>query len=148
MLSKLEKQIYQDDIVYTELLLEKTLRLISNFRKAELTPYKLSHREAHTLYILYKLGRKVTTAEIAKYREKGQPTICVQINKMKKDGLVKADRHTPNSHVVYFELTEKGLATFNKITKLPSPQVISVLSDEERHQLIAGLEKVTNMSRK
>jgi DNA-binding MarR family transcriptional regulator len=127
---------------------EKTLRLISDFRKKELAPYKLTHREAHTLYILYNLGCKATTAEIAKYRERGNNTICVQMNKMKRDGLVKAVRVAHNSHAMSYELTEKGLDTFKKITGIPSPPVISTLSAEERSQLTKILEKVTNMSRK
>jgi DNA-binding MarR family transcriptional regulator len=148
MLTKLEKQIYQDDTIYTEALLGKALRAVSNFRKQELSPYHLSHREAYTLFILFNLGNKATLAEISKYRERRPNTISVQMNKMKIDGLVKAVRDVPSSTVLSYELTEKGLNILGKITKIASPRIISILSDDERRQLIWLLEKITNMSRK
>jgi DNA-binding MarR family transcriptional regulator len=148
MLNQLEKRLYQDDIIYTEALLGKALRSVSNFRKKELAPHHLSHREAHTLFILFNLGHKATLAEIAEYRERRGNTISVQMNKMKKDGLVTAARDVPNSNMLSYELTEKGLNVLNKITKIANPQIISMLSDDERRQFIALLEKITNMSRK
>jgi len=67
----------------------------------------------------------------------------MQIMRMEKDGLVRKSRETPKSTLVSFELTEKGRQVCKDIYVVVSDKVIiSVLSEEERRQMISMLNRI------
>jgi DNA-binding MarR family transcriptional regulator len=63
--------------------------------------------------------------------------------KMEKDGLVKKSREVPKSTLLNFELTDKGREVFKKSSEQKADRAImSVLSEDERQQLISMLQKI------
>ena len=68
---------------------------------------------------------------------------------MERDGLIKKLRENPRSVLLKYELTKKGIDAYKISSKLKSEKAIfSVLSEEERLQLISILEKVITRSEK
>jgi DNA-binding MarR family transcriptional regulator len=68
---------------------------------------------------------------------------------MERDGLVTKLRENPRSVLLKYELTRKGIDAYKISSKLKSEKAIfSVLSEEERQQLISILEKVITRSEK
>jgi DNA-binding MarR family transcriptional regulator len=64
---------------------------------------------------------------------------------MESDGLVKKVKETPKSNKLRFELTEKGRIACKEVKNINSlVTIMSALSEEERRQLIALLEKIIN----
>jgi DNA-binding MarR family transcriptional regulator len=62
---------------------------------------------------------------------------------MERDGLVKKLRDNPKSVLLKYELTEKGINAYKLSNKMTSEkEIMSVLSEEERQQLISILKKV------
>ncbi len=135
--------ISRDSNLYARYLLGKARHLMFQARQRELRPYHISPRQANTLIIVYKLGEKATLAELAKNTDRGINTLSMQVTLMEKDGLVKKVRATPKSNQLRFELTKKGLNTYNKIKKITSVKTImSSLSEDQRQLLISMLETI------
>jgi DNA-binding MarR family transcriptional regulator len=64
---------------------------------------------------------------------------------MEKDGLVKKTREVPKSALLKFELTEKGSNIEKRCNiKTSDKTIMSVLSEEERQQLISMMNKLRN----
>jgi DNA-binding MarR family transcriptional regulator len=96
-------------------------------RQKELRPFDISPRQATILFIL---NRQINT-------------LSQQITRMEKNGLVRKVRETPKSALISFELTEKGTEIYNKSVETSSvEQIMSVLTEEERQQLISLLKKI------
>ena len=69
------------------------------------------------------------------------------MTKLERAGLVNKIRDTPKSTKLRFELTEKGLNIYQEARKIKSAKkIMSALSEEERQQLIALLEKIIDRS--
>ena len=135
--------ISKDSLLYSRYLIGKARHFILQVRQKELKPYLVSARQANVLIILYRLGRKGTLAQLAANTDRGISALSILTTRMEKDGLLKKVRETPKSNQLSFELTKKGLATYEKVKIMSSVKTImSVLSEEERKQLISSLEKV------
>jgi DNA-binding MarR family transcriptional regulator len=118
-------------------------------RQKELLPYHISPRQATILFILSNLGHKATLVELSKNTDRQINTLSQQITRMEKNGLVRKVRETPKSALISFELTEKGRNTWKNSTKASSVETImSVLTEEERRQLIALLGKLVTSAEK
>jgi DNA-binding MarR family transcriptional regulator len=64
---------------------------------------------------------------------------------MEKDGLVKKTREVPKSALLKFELTTKGSNLEKRCNiKASDKTIMSVLSEEERQQLISMMNKLRN----
>ena len=99
--------------------------------------------------ILYHIGHKATLAELSRYTDRGISALSIQLARMEKDGLVKKSRENPKSALLKFELTEKGLNIYHQTNEMKAYEaVMSVLSMEERQQLISSLQKIINESEK
>jgi DNA-binding MarR family transcriptional regulator len=62
---------------------------------------------------------------------------------MERDGLIKKLRENPRSVLLKYELTKKGIEAYKTSSKMKSEKAIfSVLSEEERQQLISIMNKV------
>ena len=135
--------------LYARLLIGRARHLMLNARQKELAPCHLSSRQAHILYLLYHLGQKATLATLAKDSDREINTISLQMTTLEKDGLVKKIREVPKSRLLRFELTEKGLDTYNKSkNRKIDKAIMSVLSKEEREQLISILKKLIRKAEK
>jgi DNA-binding MarR family transcriptional regulator len=65
------------------------------------------------------------------------------MTRMERDGIVKKVRETPKSTLISFELTAKGIETYNYVKKMKTiKHIMSVLSEEERQELISTLQKI------
>jgi DNA-binding MarR family transcriptional regulator len=141
--------ISRDSSLYARYLLGKARHFMFQARQKELKPYRIAPRQANTLIILYKLGKKATLVELAKNTDRGINTLSIQMSRMEKDGLVKKVRENPKSNQLRFELTEKGFNTYKKVKNVTSVKTImSVLSEEQRQSLIAMLESIVATAEK
>jgi DNA-binding MarR family transcriptional regulator len=68
---------------------------------------------------------------------------------MEKNGLVRKVRQTPKSALINFELTKKGSELYNKsIEESSVEQIMSILTESERQQLILLLKKIATAAEK
>ena len=139
----MEEVISKNSSLYSRYLIGRVRHFMNRTRQKELSPYGISPRQATVLFILYSLDRKVTLAELSKNTDRQINTLSLQITKMERNGLVRKVRETPKSALISFELTEKGKNTYKDTTKANSVEdIMSVLTEEERQQLISLLKKV------
>jgi DNA-binding MarR family transcriptional regulator len=118
-------------------------------RQKELSPFDISPRQATVLFILNSLGRKSTLTELSKHCDRQINTLSQQITRMEKNGLVRKVRETPKSALISFELTKKGTEIYNKSSETSSvEQIMAVLSEKERQQLISLLKKIATAAEK
>jgi DNA-binding MarR family transcriptional regulator len=139
----------KDSSLYARLLLGRARHLMVKARQKELAPYHISPRQANVLFILYNLGHKATLSELAKHTDRENNTLSIQMTRMERDGIVKKVRETPKSTLISFELTEKGIDIY-KFAKQSKTikEIMSVLSEEERQELIAILKKIIEKTEK
>jgi DNA-binding MarR family transcriptional regulator len=87
--------------------------------------------------------------ELSRLTDRKTGTLSIIISRMERDGLVKKLRENPRSVLLKYELTPKGIEAYKTSSKLKSEKAIfSVLSEDERQQLISILEKVIARSEK
>lgn len=137
----------RNSFTYSRFLIGKTSQILFKARKKELDAYQVSPRQAHVLTCIYELGDKANLNELAERTERNLNTLSINVTKMEQAGLVKKIRDTPKSTKLRFELTEKGLNIYQEARKIKSAKkIMSALSEEERQQLIALLEKIIDRS--
>jgi DNA-binding MarR family transcriptional regulator len=145
----MEKIISENTSMYSRYLIGRVRHFMNRARQKELLPYHISPRQATILFILSNLGHKATLVELSKNTDRQINTLSQQITRMEKNGLVRKVRETPKSALISFELTEKGRNTWKNSTKASSVETImSVLTEEERRQLIALLGKLVTSAEK
>jgi len=139
----MEERISTDYKRYAWILVGKAREEMLKARQKELTPYEISPRQAYVVDILYNLGRRATIAEVAKHVDREVNTLSQQLNRMEKDGLVKRYQEKAKSTLLTFELTEKGVLAYENSLKRDSiKKVMSVLTEDQTHQLISMLEQL------
>jgi DNA-binding MarR family transcriptional regulator len=145
----LEAFLARDSSIYSRHLIGKARHLLFWARQKELAPYNILSRQAYIMFILYNLDHKATLAELSKYTDRKIGTLSIQMTRMERDGLVKKSRETPKSALVKYELTRKGINAFKISNKMKSEKAImSILSEEERQQLIKILTKIIDEAEK
>ncbi|MGP8080435.1 MAG: MarR family winged helix-turn-helix transcriptional regulator [Dehalococcoidales bacterium] len=118
-------------------------------QQKELNPYSISPRQATILFILSSIGHKTTLTELSKHTDRKINTLSQQITRMEKNGLVRKVRETPKSALISFELTEKGIETYENSNKMNAVEkIMAILTEDERQQLISLLKKVANAAEK
>lgn len=139
----------KDSKIYARILLSRIRDLMLDIRQTELAPFNISPRQAYILFILYHLGHRATLSQLSKHNEREANTISVQMTRMEREGLVKKVRQTTKSTLLMFEMTEKGIDVYHQSKKQTSEKAImSVLSEEERQQFLATLQKIINKAEK
>ena len=137
----------RNSITYSRFLIGKTRLILFRARKKELDAYRVTPRQAHVLTCIYELGDKANLNELAERTERNLNTLSINMTKLERAGLVNKIRDTPKSTKLRFELTEKGLNIYQEARKIKSAKkIMSALSEEERQQLIALLEKIIDRS--
>ncbi|RYG20917.1 MarR family transcriptional regulator [bacterium] len=89
---------------------------------------------------------KLAQRDIAKYILKSGGNITILVDNLETMGLVTRDRDTKDRRVVYVSLTEKGEALFDELYPGHLERIreaMGALTDEECHQLILLLQKVS-----
>jgi DNA-binding MarR family transcriptional regulator len=139
----LEEIISQDSGIYARWLIGRVRHLMSKERQKELVPYHVTSPQAFILFVLKHLGHNASLAELARYCGRGINTLSVQMIRLEKDGLVKKVKEVPRSKILKFYLTEKGIETYYPSSKKESEiAAMSVLSEEERQQLVSMLKRI------
>jgi len=141
----MEKIIPKDGSEYARYMIGKARLFMFRAREKELKPYNVSPRQANILYIIYNYRRQISLSELAWHSDRKINTLSILMTRMERDGLVKKIRKTPNSTILKFELTKKGMDTYKRIIKSGSVKAImSILSDQEQKQLVSMLERIVN----
>jgi DNA-binding MarR family transcriptional regulator len=116
-------------------------------RKEELDPFDITPMEASVLSIIVKYGNNATIKLISRLTSRESHTISEQLTRMERKGLITKNKHSPTSILKRFKITNKGRIAIDFVNKTESIQlhrIISVLSKEERQQMILMLEKLVN----
>lgn len=144
-----EKNLSLDSSYDLWLLIGKIRHLLYLARQKELAPYNITTRQAYVLRVMYSQGSKTTLAKIASDVNRGINTISIQMSRMEKDGLIRKSREKPKSTQLSFELTEKGIEAYRISGQIQSiRKIMSVLSEDERQQMLSMLSKLMSKAEK
>jgi DNA-binding MarR family transcriptional regulator len=144
----IEKTISENSCNYGRYLMGEARHLMLQTRKKELAQYHVTPQQSYIICIIYTL-HKTTLTELARVTNRGINTLSSVMTTMERDGLVKKTREKPKSTLLSFELTEKGLDAYNRGNNSKATQTImSVLSEEERQQLISMLKRIIAKAKK
>lgn len=139
----MEEIISRNSSMYSRYLISKVRHYMNRSRQKELNTYNISPGQARILFILFNLGHKPSLTELSKHTDRQINTLSQLITKMEKNGLVRKVRETPKSSLISFEITKKGIETYQNSAKANSvDKTMSVLTEDERQQLISLLKKV------
>ena len=135
------QDIYSD--YYFWVLFSQTRDAISKARERELLTQRISERHAQILFIIKLIGHNATPAKIARWLFREPHSISEIIDRMEKQGLLIKVKDLDRKNQVRIEITEKGLDQYQR-SFIPKniPEVLSVLSDDERKQFISSLLKL------
>ena len=134
------KYVYYD----TWTSLSRAHRVVYKIRDRELmAKCGISIEQSGILFLLASLDHSPTLTEICQYLVREPHTVFVTTNGMAKLGLLEKSRDSKRKNVCRFTLTEKGLKVYRSSTERKSLNyIMSVLSEEERRQLVSSLDKI------
>jgi len=116
---------------------------MEELRKMELRPHGITTAEALALFSIESIGNVATPAEISRRMFRKPHTVSTLLLRMENRGLVNRDHNLNRENLVGITLTDKGQRDYRASLKRESiHRVISSLSEEERRQLVACLEKL------
>ena len=122
---------------------------IHKVRKLELRPHKLSTIETGVLLVVNAAKKGITPAEISRQLLKDPHSISQLLRRMEKKGLLQNIKGIPKKNMIQVKLTEKGQEAYklsmigNKVS-----QIMSVLSEREKKQLVSSLDKLRERAMK
>lgn len=128
---------------YLWVIFSQTRDAISKARERELQTEGISERHAQLLFIIELIGRDATPAKVARWLFREPHSISEIIDRMEKQGLLKKVKDMNRKNQVRIEITEKGYDQYRR-SFIPRniPDILSVLKENERKQLIASLKKL------
>jgi DNA-binding MarR family transcriptional regulator len=127
--------------------LDEATFLISEARERELNKYNLSSVQMKVLIALNYQGNAPTIQELCQMVVRGHTSVSLLTDKMVAKGLVEKRQDSDNKNQTRVSITEKGKQTLHLfIRRKPIPDILSVLSEEECHELIGLLKKVIERS--
>jgi len=108
--------IYHDDTVLrTFILFVQTARSVLKYSDAHL--YRKANLSTIRLIALQVLASNeggMTPSKLAEWTQTERNNITTLVHRMKKDGLIKAERNNSNKRVVNITLTDKGRETISQ----------------------------------
>jgi DNA-binding MarR family transcriptional regulator len=126
-------------------LLHQTTDAVIRARQKELDQFGISFIEVGVLVVIQTIGEKATPSEISRRIFREPHTVSALLNRMEKRGLLRKTKDLDRKNMVRVTITEKGRQAYDKSTRRKSIyRMISSLSEEERQQLRACLEKLRN----
>ena len=127
----------------TWVLLNQARNAVFKARDRELRQYGVSAGQACVLCAVEVIGNHATPSEISRYTIREPHTTSQVLSRMEKKGLVRRTNDLERKNMVRVALTKKGKQAYYQSTKLESvSKVLSCLSEEERHQLNAYLQRL------
>ena len=139
----MDEVMSEDRSLHARLLLDKARHFMLHARQKEMAPYHVSPQQAYLLFILNNLNHMATLSELSKLCYKGIGTISLQISRMENEGLVEKIRAAPKAKVFTIGLIQRGLDICESTSRIKSDKLImSILSEQERHQLTVLLNKI------
>jgi DNA-binding MarR family transcriptional regulator len=131
------------------LLLTHARYAVFRAREKELQRYGVSPEQVGLLFVVQALGNKATPAALSRYILRQPHTVSALVDRMARRGLVKKVKDLDRKNLVRVVMTEKGQRTFDLSTKRgPIHRIMNTLTQEERRNFKAYLEKILAKARK
>ncbi len=128
-------------------LLDQTRETISKAVDLELGQYRMSVPQVKIMHMLAQGNGGMTLGELASASVRELNSISTLIGRMQKKGLVKKVRK-PGDDKAYVTLTDKGRDIYNNtVTEQSIYLIFDALSDGEKRQLAALLQKLQSKAR-
>ena len=106
---------HDDTILRTFILFVQTARSVLKYSDADLSrKARLSTIKFIVLRVLANNNRAMTPSEIAEWTQTEPHNITTLIDRMRRDGLVTAERNTSDKRLVNITLTDKGREALNR----------------------------------
>ncbi len=131
---------HDDTILGTFILFVQTARAVLKYTDADL--YRKARLSTIKLIVLRALAsnnRAMTPSEIAEWTQTERHNITALINRMRRDGLVTAERNSSDKRLVNITLTDKGREVLNRCMPMAKEIVDQVmLSIDEDDAALLG----------
>lgn len=128
-------------------LLDITSVLMGKVRQKELWKYGLTRSQAAVLECVHESGNNATPSRISHRMIREPQSVSGILNRMEREGFLTKTRDVHRKNMVRVGLTLKGEQAYNRAIKRKSARrIISLLSEDERHQLILCLKKLRDKS--
>lgn len=125
----------------TWIKLDQARAAVARARELELGQYGLSVVHVSVLSYLVMKNRSLTIDEISRWNLREPHSVSTLISRMEKIGLVKKEK-IPGDKKLRISLTDKGRAIHSQLTYRSIDMALSILSDEEKDQMSAYLERI------
>ena len=124
-------------------LLSRTKDLIDIAHGNEVKQYKITFREATTLFYLDSIGNKATPSQLARMMVRKPNTVVYILTRMEKKGLVKQTKDATRKNLVRVKIMAKGKKALGNFQRMESiNEIMGVLSEEEQGTLKLLLQKL------
>ena len=141
----IKKPIFRDIDYYILWLLESTTAITARARARELSNYNITREQAAVLSIVCLTESKSTPTDISRILLRQTHATSALLIRMEKVGLIKKVKDLNKKNQVRIALTDYGEKIYNETHGGDViHNIMSILSDEERNQLIKTLKKLLN----
>jgi DNA-binding MarR family transcriptional regulator len=124
-------------------LLSHTSHAISKVRRNELAKDNISPMHSTVLIAIQNIGNQATPSEIAQWLFREPQSVSQILDRMEKEKLVRRMKDPKNKKRLRIVMTKKGKEAYEISNKRESLfNIVSVLSNEERSQMISSLHKL------
>jgi DNA-binding MarR family transcriptional regulator len=128
-MNRLTEIYHPDVIVGTFILFIQTAQLVLKYADAYLyRKLRLSVSKLIVLQVLAGVSGSMLPSEIAEWTNTERHNITALINRMKKDGLVTAERDSSDKRLVHIKLTDKGRKVLEQAMPVAKEVVDQVMS--------------------
>ena len=128
-------------------MLHDSALLASKVRQKELKKYNISTSQSAILDCVVSSKNNASPSQISRWLFREAQSISMILNRMEKSGLIKRTRNSKRKNLISISLTNKGRKIHNLTSQKTSiKRMMSVLSKEERKQLILCLEKLKKIN--
>jgi DNA-binding MarR family transcriptional regulator len=133
-----------DEYFVLWVMIAQTKDALLKARQRDYAQYEINNERRAVLWIIQNNGGQATPVEIARQLFRELHSVTEMLNRMAKEGLVKKYKSSGKSKTVA-RLTRKGLDVFNQsLHNETDKRIFSILSKNEREQLMSCLWKVRN----
>jgi DNA-binding MarR family transcriptional regulator len=139
----MKEKILEDRDFLLWVMLYQARDAILKARNKELYKYDLSFMKAGLLFAVEASGGKPSGTELSKWMFREPHTISGLVGRLLRNGLVARAKVPGKKNMMEITLTEKGKEAYEQSLKMESiHEILSCLSEEERKQLYATLQKL------
>jgi DNA-binding MarR family transcriptional regulator len=131
-----------DEYFVLWIMVAQTKDALLKARQRDYAQFDISNERRAVLWCIQNNGGQATPVEISRQLFRELHSVTEMLNRMTKEGLVKKYKSNGKSKNV-IRLTRKGLEVFSQsLNNQTDKRIFSVLSKEEREQLMSCLWKV------